>query len=80
MEKIKHSGEKSEETVSSSGAVKADDFIKLFKTDGQKLSFQEAQTAKNMAKELRRWGMLTGGKKGFDEETYNTVIKRLKDM
>ncbi|MBP5399961.1 MAG: hypothetical protein J6Y53_06090 [Alphaproteobacteria bacterium] len=81
MENFVKSGDKSEEIVSSSGAVEVDDFIKLFKTDANnKLSYHEKQTAKIIAKELRRLGMLTDGKKGFNQEAYDTVIKKLKAM
>lgn len=82
MENIEKSGKESEEIVSSSGnTVQVDDFLKLFKTDANnKLSYHERQTAKIMAKELRRLGMLTNGKKGFDQETYDAVIQKLKEM
>ena len=82
MENIEKSGKESEEIVSSSGnTVQVDDFLKLFKTEADnKLSYHERQTAKIMAKELRRLGMLTDGKKGFDQETYEAVIQKLKEM
>ncbi len=82
MENIEKSGKESEEIVSSSGnTMQVDDFLKLFKTDANnKLSYHERQTAKIMAKELRRLGILTNGKKGFDQETYDTVIQKLKEM
>ena len=82
MENIEKSGKESEEIVSSSGnTVQVDDFLRLFKTEANnKLSYHERQTAKIMAKELRRLGMLTNGKKGFDQETYEAVIQKLKEM
>lgn len=82
MENVEKSGKESEEIVSSSGnTVQVDDFLKLFKTDANnKLSYHERQTAKIMAKELRRLGMLTDGKKGFDQKTYEAVIQKLKEM
>ena len=46
----------------------------------KKLSFWEKVAAKRMARELRRLGMLTNGQKGFDQETYEAVIKMLKEM
>ncbi len=46
----------------------------------KKLNFWEKIAARRMAKELRRLGMLTGGQKGFTEETYEAVIQMLKEM
>ena len=46
----------------------------------KKLSFWEKVAAKRMAKELRRLGMITNGQKGFDQETYEAVIKMIKEM
>lgn len=46
----------------------------------KKLNFWEKLAARRMAKELRRLGMLTNGQKGFTEETYEAVVKMLKEM